>query len=233
MSDKDVKIAIIPARGGSKRIPRKNIKLFLGKPLISYSIKAAIGSNIFDKVYVSTDDVEIASIAASFGAEIPFLRDPAIADDSTMTVPVIADFLDRISAADESAICCIYPTAPLINIESILEGYDLLSNVDGINYVAAITKYNYPIQRAIKSSGSNKYTMAIPENLEKRSQDLDEYWHDAGMFYWAYAKTWKSQVSMLLNCAGVVIPSYLSQDIDDQEDWIRAEQLFKLNRKLF
>jgi N-acylneuraminate cytidylyltransferase len=233
MSNKNAKIAIVPARGGSKRIPRKNIKLFLGEPLISYSIKAALESNIFDKVYVSTDDIEIATIAASFGAEIPFLRDPVFANDNTMTVQVIADFLDRISAVDETAVCCIYPTAPLINIESILEGLNLLSNQDDINYVAAITKYNYPIQRAIKSIGSNKYTMAIPENLEKRSQDLDEYWHDAGMFYWAYSKTWKSQVSMLLNCGGVVIPSYLSQDIDDQEDWIRAEQLFKLNRKLF
>ena len=223
------RIAVIPARGGSKRIPRKNIKDFAGKPLIQHTIEKATISGIFDEIYVSTDDEEIKEISISAGALVPFLRSDELSGDNIMTVPVISNFIKETKIEIETPVCCIYPTAPLLIPENLISGLNLLYSNLVVDYVIGITKYNYPIQRALREAKVGEFTMLNPENLETRSQDLKHMWHDTGTFYWAFAKTWLAESSMLLNCAGIKIPSYLVQDIDDEEDWIRAEQLYKLN----
>jgi pseudaminic acid cytidylyltransferase len=223
------RIAVIPARGGSKRIPRKNIKDFAGKPLIQHTIEKAKASGIFDEIYVSTDDGEIKEISISAGALVPFLRSNELSGDNVMTVPVISNFIKEINIDNETPVCCIYPTAPLLIPDNLTSGLDLLYSNLIIDYVLGVTKYNYPIQRALIEGENGEFTMLNRENLETRSQDLKQMWHDTGTFYWAFAKTWMGGNSMLFNCAGIKIPSYLVQDIDDEEDWIRAEQLYKLN----
>ena len=223
-------IAIIPARGGSKRIPRKNIKLFEGIPLVTRSVQTALQSKIFDLVYVSTDDEEIAKNSLLAGAQVPFLRSSNLSGDNVMTVPVIADFIEKLKISPESFVCCIYPTAPLLNSNSLVLGLNELKENKSIDYVLGITKYNYPIQRALIHIKNSEYTMLNPEYLETRSQDLEETWHDTGTFYWAHAKTWSANKSMLKNFSGIKIPSHLVQDIDDEEDWIRAEKLYRANK---
>ncbi len=220
-------IAIIPARGGSKRIPGKNIKIFHGKPLISYSIDTLQKSNLFDHIYVSTDDHEISKISESLGAEIPFLREPELAGDQVLTVPVIADFIYRMKIPNDWVVCCAYPTAPLMRIEDLALGFkELLSDLKP-TYVCAVTKYNYPIQRAlfVKNGLMN---MLQSDNLEKSSQQLEERFHDAGQFYYAFAETWANSKPMLINTKGIELPSWRVQDIDTIDDWHRAEILYSL-----
>jgi len=177
-------LAIITARGGSKRIPRKNIKEFLGFPIIKYSIDAALGAGCFDEVMISTDDKEIAEIATSFGAKLPFFRSETTSNDYAMTADVIEEVLLEYKSRGSNFeyCCCIYPTAPFVSSQRLLEGYNLLTSTDA-DAVIPVVRFSYPIQRAIKIE-QETLEMMWPENLNARSQDLVPAYHDCGQFYW-------------------------------------------------
>jgi len=226
-------LAIIPARGGSKRIPHKNIKLFMGKPIISYSINAAKKSGLFDKIIVSTDSKEIAQVAEKCGAEIPFFRPAELSDDFTGTDEVILHALNWFIKKDINIdyVCCIYATAPFVKSEYIRDGFEVLRNT-GSTSSFPVTTYPYPIFRSLKINSSGKLQMLWPEHLETRSQDLVEVYHDAGQFYWADVKKYLVEKRFLSESAApVVIPRYLVQDIDTIEDWERAEIMFQVLHK--
>ena len=224
-----MKLCVIPARGGSKRIPRKNVKNFCGKPIIAWSIEAAMGSGCFDKIIVSTDDSEIGNVAENYGAEVPFLRPAELSDDFTGTVPVIRHAIDWVQAnkgAVEYA-CCIYATAPFVSTQDLVIGCDLIKR-QKLDYVFSVTSYGFPIQRAIRITESGTVAMFNPEYFAARSQDLTEAWHDAGQFYWGTAEAWCAERTIFSErSAPVVLPRYRVQDIDSAEDWVRAEWLFR------
>lgn len=227
-----MKIAVIPARGGSKRIPKKNIKNFCGKPMIAWSIEAAIRSACFDKVIVSTDDDEIAEVAKRYGAEIPFIRPKELADDYTGTNNVICHAIEWLKNhdIDPSVVCCIYATAPFIQEMDLQNAYiKLIEN--NCSYVFSATSYAFPVQRAFKVSLNNYTEMFYPEYENMRSQDLEEAYHDAGQFYWGTVKAWLNHESVFnQNAMAYILPRYRVQDIDTQEDWKMAEFLFsKMN----
>lgn len=220
-----MKLAVIPARGGSKRIPRKNIKLFGGKPMIAWSIEAAIASECFDRIIVSTDDEEIAAIAKSLGAEVPFVRPASLADDHTGTVAVVAHATEWQNANGTVAteVCCIYATAPFLEPNDLKIGYETLKT-SGADYAFSVTSYAFPIQRAITLTPNQRVKMFQPEHFNTRSQDLPEAWHDAGQFYWGRAQAWLTHQPIFSESASAVpISRYRVQDIDTPEDWERAE----------
>ena len=228
-------LAIIPARGGSKRIPRKNIKTFIDKPIIAYSIRAAIESNLFDEVMVSTDDAEIASVAKSYGAEVPYFRSQKNADDFATLMDVVLEVVAWYEANGfvPDAVCCILPTAPFITPEKLKDGFEKLS---GHNFTSVfpVVKFSYPIQRALEvDPESDTVTMALPENLTARSQDLKDYYHDSGQFYWAVTEVIREEKTFFTNQAGMIEMSQIAvQDIDSEEDWIVAEQKYQALKKL-
>jgi len=223
-----MRIAVIPARGGSKRIPQKNIRAFFGKPMIAWSIGAALESNLFDRVIVSTDDQEIATIAESLGAQVPFVRPPELSDDYSETSAVISHAIEwyRQRGVDPDPVCCIYATAPFISSYDLHRGFKLLQESTA-NFALTVTSYGYPIQRAIKINGTGGMEMFEPRYFTTRSQDLEEAYHDAGQFYWGHADAWCSGVPIFgPNSVPVVIPRSRVQDIDTPEDWQRAELMF-------
>lgn len=222
------KLAIIPARGGSKRIPHKNIREFLGKPIIAYSITTAINSGLFDEVMVSTDDYQIADIAKEYGANIPFIRSKKNSDDNATTPDVIEEVIQQYSQkhAYFKIFCCIYPTAPLINTTRLKEGFDLLIN-NNFDSVFPIVRFGYPIQRALKQE-NEKISMIWPENYTKRSQDLKPSFHDAGQFYWMWTERFLTKKKIFTDNSGAIIISQLeTQDIDNENDWKLAELKYK------
>lgn len=224
-----MKIAVIPARGGSKRIPRKNIKHFCGMPMLAWSIKAALDSKCFDKVIVSTDDAEIANVASQYGADVPFMRPAELSDDYTGTIPVIKHAVEwhLTQGLAPTEVCCIYATAPFISAEDIQNGLATLQQ-SGAQYAFSVTSYAFPIQRAIYLSERGRVAMFDPKQFNTRSQDLVEAFHDAGQFYWGRADAWLSgEVIFGESSAPVHIPRHRVQDIDSYEDWIRAEWMFK------
>ena len=224
-----MRLAVIPARGGSKRIPRKNIRLFCGKPMIAWSIEAARGSGCFDRILVSTDDPEIADIARQCGAEAPFTRPRELSDDHTGTIPVMAHAIrwcrDNIMLPAE--VCCLYATAPFIRPQDLKRGLDTLL-LCGSEYAFAVTSYAFPIQRAIRITSRNRVEMFNPDYFNTRSQDLEEAWHDAGQFYWGRADAWlEGKPVFSKDAAPVILTRHRVQDIDTPEDWERAEWLFR------
>jgi len=221
-------VAIIPARGGSKRIYKKNIRTFAGQPIISYSIKAARETNIFDKVIVSTDSLEIADVAKAWGAEVPFMRPAELSDDFIGTEPVLLHALNWLIERDFSVdyFCCIYPTAPLIKPEYIMKGFELLRERN-LTTAFSVTTFPYPIFRALKISDDGYLEMVWPEYHASRSQDLPESYHDAGQFYWGNVQKFlEEKVLFSKNAAPVILERYLVQDIDTQEDWDTAEKMY-------
>jgi N-acylneuraminate cytidylyltransferase len=223
-----MRIAVIPARGGSKRIPRKNIKLFHGKPMIAWSIEAALNSACFDRVIVSTDDEEIAAISVQYGADAPFIRPKNLSDDFTGTIPVINHAITwlRESGFDVDNVCCIYATAPFILPEDLQRGLKALKETNA-SYAFAVTSYAFPIQRALRRTDGGRVEMLYPENFSVRSQDLEEAWHDAGQFYWGKASAWLSEEPLFSEVSvPILLPRHRVQDIDTPEDWVRAEWLF-------
>lgn len=222
-------IAIIPARGGSKRIPRKNIKAFLGKPIIEYSIKCALESGLFDEVMVSTDDLEIAQISKKVGAKVPFYRSELNADDYATTPDVLLEVLKNYSDLGrvfESA-CCIYPTAPLLTKEKLQIGYNLLTGKK-FSSVFPVVQYSYPIWRSLKIE-DDKATMNWEEYKNSRSQDLPNSYHDAGMFYWFKIDKFLKENKLFSSNSGVVVLSEIEvQDIDTFFDWQVAEMKYKV-----
>lgn len=228
-----MRVAIIPARGGSKRIPRKNVRAFYGKPMLAWSIAAAQESGCFDRIVVSTDDREIASVAQGLGAEIPFLRPAELADDYTDTIAVIAHAIEALQAQGSAvaAACCIYATAPFVRAQDIQRGLRVLEESKA-GFAFSVTSYAFPIQRAIRINCDNRVEMFQPENFNKRSQDLEEAWHDAGQFYWGSVGAWLSRQPLFsAQSAPVTLPRYRVQDIDTPEDWRRAELLFEVLRR--
>lgn len=225
-----MRIAVIPARGGSKRIPRKNIKMFSGKPMIAWSIEAALNSGCFDQVLVSTDDIEIADVARQHGAEVPFMRPGELADDYTGTIPVVRHAVQWVceNLGPVTDACCIYATAPFIEINDITKGLDFLQQ-GSIDYAFSVTRYPFPIQRALKLIGEGRVEMFEAQYFNTRSQDLEEAYHDAGQFYWGTATAWlESRPIFTPSAAAVILPSCRVQDIDTPEDWLNAELMYNL-----
>jgi N-acylneuraminate cytidylyltransferase len=224
-----MRLAVIPARGGSKRIPRKNIKLFGGKPMIAWSIEVALQSGCFDRVLVSTDDPEIAQEAQAHGAEVPFVRPPELSDDHTGTIPVIAHATQWQAdhGTPATQVCCIYATAPFVQAQDLQRGLAMLQS-SGADYAFSVTSYAFPIQRAVRISPNQRVEMFHPDQFYTRSQDLEEAWHDAGQFYWGQAAAWLAQRSLFTQQATAVrLPRHRVQDIDTPEDWARAERMLK------
>lgn len=224
-----MRLAVIPARGGSKRIPHKNIKNFCGKPIIAYSIETAIKSGLFDKVIVTTDDPEIAKVAEQYGAEIPFVRPKELSDDFTGTVPVVAHAIGAMQQLGYNIkeVCCIYATAPFVLAEDLQQGLKSLSEYQS-DYAFSCTSFPFPIQRAVKLSQENAVSMFSPEFEQTRSQDLEEAYHDAGQFYWGTVAAFCNAKPIFNgNSRAVILPRSRVQDIDTLEDWERAEWLFK------
>lgn len=225
-----MKICVIPARGGSKRIPRKNIKPFCGKPMIGWSIEAAVQSGCFDRVVVSTDDTEIADVARQCGAEVPFMRPAHLSDDHTGTIPVIAHaiewFIGR--GSDIRKACCLYATAPFVRAQDLQAGLVELET-QACDYAFSMTSYAFPIQRALQLTTAGRVRMFYPEHFNTRSQDLQEAYHDAGQFYWGAADAWLANRPIFSeNSVPVLLPRHRVQDIDTQEDWERAELMFRV-----
>ncbi len=220
-------LAVIPARGGSKRIPRKNLRVFCGKPMIVWSIEAAIESDCFERIVVSTDDEELAEIAREHGAEVPFMRPAELSDDHTGTGPVVAHAADACGVGDGDLVCCIYATAPFVTPEDLQRGHEVLE-ASGAEYAVSVTSYAFPIQRALRLAEGGRLQMLQPEHLLTRSQDLEEAWHDAGQFYWGRARAWRAGMPLFSrDAAPVPLPRHRVQDIDTPEDWTRAELMFR------
>jgi len=222
-------VAIIPARGGSKRIPRKNIKDFCGKPIIAYSIEAAKASGLFDRIIVSTDDEEIAEVARQYGAEIPFMRPRELSDDFTGTNAVAKHALQWLIKSGENiaVACCIYATAPLLDPEYLIEGYNLLCKGNA-PFVFSVTRFDFPVQRAIRINQRGKVEAFYPEFIKMRSQDLEEAYHDAGQFYWGTADAFIKEDDLYsAGALPVILPRHMVQDIDTLEDWESAELMFQ------
>ena len=223
-----MRVAIIPARGGSKRIPRKNIKFFCGKPIIAYSIEAALNSGCFDKVIVSTEDDEIALIAESFGASVPFMRPQNIADDRTGTNAVVKQVIQQLSeqSYEVKYACCIYATAPFLSPKYIQEGFNKLIKHNN-EFSFSVTTFEFPVQRSIRLD-NNIIEPIWPEYILKRSQDLEEAYHDAGQFYWGTRKAFTEELNLFSKYSSpVILPRYLVQDIDTFEDWKQAELMYR------
>ena len=224
-----MKIAVIPARGGSKRIPRKNIRVFCGKPIIAYSIAAAQQTGLFDQVVVSTDDEEIATVAREFGATTPFIRPKEIADDFTGTNAVVKHAVAWFNAQsnDVTHACCLYATAPLVQANFITEGYEALSRSDAA-FAFSVTSYAFPIQRAVRITPDGRVDAIYPEHRMTRSQDLEHAYHDAGQFYWGTARAFLEDMPLFApHSIGVILPRHLVQDIDTLEDWDQAELMYR------
>lgn len=224
-----MKLALIPARGGSKRIPRKNIKPFAGKPIIAYAIAAAQQAGCFDEVIVSTDDDEIADVAVKYGATAPFRRPPEVSNDTATTAAVIRHAIEWYVkvGADLSHVCCIYAAAPFVQAADILAAYDLLT-ASGADYCFPVTPFASPIQRALKRRSDGRLEMFYPEHLNTRSQDLPEAFHDAGQFYWGRAEAFQHGASLFGPTAiPLILPRWRVQDIDTPDDWARAELMYE------
>lgn len=222
-------IAIIPARGGSKRIPRKNIKEFHGKPMIAYSIDTAVNSQCFDKIIVSTDDAEIAEVAIKHGAEVPFMRPADISDDYATTLDVIKHAIEFTESQGWAVknVCCIYATAPFLTHEFIQKGLVEITSAK-IDYAFSATSFPFPIQRALKLSDEQRVEMFQPEHLNTRSQDLEEAYHDAGQFYWGTKNAFLQRKPFFSpQSKAVLLPRKRVQDIDTNEDWELAKALYK------
>ena len=222
-------LCIIPARGGSKRIPRKNIKNFLGKPIISYSIESAIDSGLFDEVMVSTEDQEIADVAKNYGATVPFFRSNKNADDFATTVDVLLEVIKQYESQEKSFdnICCVYPTAPFATKEKLEQAYKKLNSED-FDAIFPVLEYSYPIQRALKLNDS-KISLFYPENETKRSQDFDNSYHDSGQFYFFKTKRFLENKTVFTNnTGGILLTELEAQDIDNETDWKLAEMKYEL-----
>lgn len=222
-------IAIIPARGGSKRIPRKNIREFCGKPMIAWTIETAKSSGLFDHIVISTDDAEIAAIARQYGAAVPFMRPTELSDDHTATRPVVNHAINEATRhfGIPEFTCCMYATAPFMQAQDLIAAHKLLLDTER-DFVFSSTTFPYPIQRALKRRDGGGVEMIQPEHLTTRSQDLVETFHDAGQFYWGRTSSFLNNIpTFSQNADAFLLPRWRVHDIDTMEDWKRAEIMFK------
>lgn len=225
-------LCIIPARGGSKRIPRKNIKTFMGKPIIAYSIEAALNSAVFDEVMVSTDDEEIAEVARQYGASVPFLRSAETSNDYATTVDVLLEVVNNFKEKGKSfdIVCCLYSTAPFVTPERLKEATSQIS--DNVDACFTIVQYSYPIQRSLRINESEHVEMMFPEHLKSRTQDLEKVYHDAGQFYFVKTDALIQEKTVWCKRTAPLILSELEvQDLDTLTDWQLAEMKYKLLKK--
>ncbi len=222
-------IAIIPARGGSKRIPRKNIKPFHGKPLIAYSIEVALKSQLFKRVIVSTDDEEIASIAREYGAETPFIRPKELSDDMSTSGDAVAHAIEYLQKKGEefAFVCTLYPTAPFLQVKYLAQGYERLKNSDA-KMAFSVTSMPFPVQRTFSVTKDGRCQMFTPEYFKTRSQDLEEGYQDAGQFYWERVDKEWSDIPFGSQSIPVILDRKFVQDIDTQEDFERAELMYEI-----
>jgi pseudaminic acid cytidylyltransferase len=228
-----VKVAIIPARGGSMRIPGKNIKPFAGKPIMGWVIEAALESRIFDRVIVSTDDEDIARLAIEYGAEAPFVRPAELSDDLTGILEVVQHAIGWLRKQDISVeyVCCILATAPFLRPDILSQAFDKLIE-SGARYAFSVTDYPFPIQRAIRIDPTGRVEALWPENINARSQDLESAYHDAGQFYWGRIEAFERGDVIFSSCSvPIKLPRYLVQDIDTVDDWKQAELMFNALRE--
>ena len=226
-------IAVIPARGGSKRIVKKNITDFAGKPLIAWSIEKALNTKIFDKVIVSTDSKEIAKVSEKFGAEVPFLRPANLSNHTAGTLEVIKHAIEHLEQSGEQfeSVCCLYATVPFIQAETIALAYEQLKSSKA-EYCFTATSFTSPIQRAFKFTKQNRIEMFYPKYYKRRSQDLEEAYHDAGQFYWGKAEVFKQMKPIYSKFSSpYILPRYLVLDIDTMEDWKHAEFMHQVLNK--
>lgn len=222
-------VAIIPARGGSKRIARKNLKAFDGVPMIAHSIRTALASGLFGRVLVSTDDEEIAEVARAHGAEVPFMRPQALADDFTGTTPVVQHALRALQAAGQlpAYACCLYATAPLLQTRFLQQGWRALQEQPDKAYAFSLCSFGFPVQRALALTAQGGLAPLYPEFIAARSQDLVPAYQDAGQFYWGRSDAWlRGDAVFSERSLPVILPRHLVQDIDTEEDWLRAEYLY-------
>jgi N-acylneuraminate cytidylyltransferase len=224
-------LAVIPARGGSRRIPRKNVRPMSGRPLLAWAVDLCLGSGLFTEVIVSTDDDEIAEVARAAGARVPFRRPADLADDHASTVSVITHAVSWIDAEQGplDAACCVYPAAILVSAHDLSGARDLLERTDR-PYVASVTEYPYPIQRALERDDAGRLSFVDPSAAESRTQDLAPRWHDAGQFYWGRWAAWTEGLPILPHAAGYPLPAGSVVDIDTETDWERAAGLHALRR---
>jgi len=223
-------LCIIPARGGSKRIPKKNIKDFLGKPIIAYSIEAAINAGLFEEVMVSTDDQEIAEIAKRFGAKVPFLRSDKTAHDYATTFDVIEEVLSQYQLHNKNFefTCCLYACAPFVTKDKLAKSFKILQK-NNFDSVFPVMTFGFPIQRALKKGIDNKISFFYPEFGLTRSQDIEQSYHDVGQFYWMNTGTCLRKKRIITDNSGSIIISELEgQDIDNETDWRLAELKYEL-----
>ncbi len=225
-----MKIAIIPARAGSQRIKRKNTKSFCGKPMITWTIEKLIDSNIFDKILVSTDDIETQNIAVKLGVEVPFIRPKNLSDSHTATVPVISHAIQQVKKLNWNVryACCIYPCTPFLETNDIKESFDILYK-NNHNFVYPVVEYPHPIQRSMIRDETGKIKFKYPEYELTRTQDLESFFHDSGQFYWGKSEAWLKGLKMHTDGVSIKIPSWRALDIDTNEDWEKAEKIFKGN----
>jgi pseudaminic acid cytidylyltransferase len=218
--------AVIPARGGSKRLPRKNIRLMSGRPLIEWAIDLAIESALFDEVVVSTDDPQIAEIALSVGASVPFERPAELSNDTASTGSVVAHAVSEMQGRGFAGefVCCIYPASIFVSASDLADARGLLENSDR-DYAATLVRYQHPIQRALDMDSEHRVTAVDPLGAARRTQDLEPRWHDAGQFYWGRTRAWLNQIPVLPNAVGYELNASEVQDIDDEVDWDRAQSI--------
>ena len=229
-----MRVCVIPARGGSKRIPRKNIRPFCGKPMIAHPIAAALASGVFDRVIVSTDDAEITATARAHGAEVPFLRPADLSDDHATSIAVIAHAARWLAETGPAPahLCCLYATAPFVTPAHLAQALERLLTT-GARYAFPVTRCPFPIQRALRRDAAGGVSMFNPEHALTRSQDLEEAFHDAGAFYWGTQTAWETGAPIYdPHSTTIVLPRQLVQDIDTEEDWTHAEILYRSLRAL-
>jgi pseudaminic acid cytidylyltransferase len=227
-------LCVIPARGGSKRIPKKNIRDFCGKPAIAWSIEAARQSGCFDRIVVSTDDEEIAQVAGDWGAEVPFMRPPELSDDLTATRPVVNHAIRQIEndSGRPDYVCCLYATAVFVHSEDLQSALEMVAQ-PGVDFAFSVTSFPYPIQRALRITQENRVEMFHPEYRLSRSQDLENAYHDAGQFYWGKGEAFlEEKPTFGPNSVPIALPRFRVQDLDTLEDWQRAELMFATLQQL-
>ena len=225
-------LAVIPARGGSKRIPRKNIRSFCGIPLLGRTLEIVLHAGVFDAVVVSTDDPQIADVARAFGALVPFVRSAELSDDWTGTIPVVTHAVDAVAAelGDFVFVCCVYPGAVMMTEADYVASRSLTEQIaTESEVVAAVVRYGHPVQRALRRRTDGLLEPQVSQEvLRERTQDLEPRWHDAGQFYWATPGRWKRPEPLLSSVIPYEVPSWRVQDIDTEDDWIRAEMMFRV-----
>ena len=235
MSDTSTRrVAVVPARGGSKRVPRKNIRPLGGRPLIAWAIDTCVTSGLFDEVIVSTDDPEIADLAARLGASVPFIRPAELSVDHTALAPVIAHAIREIGlgGVQPHAVCCVYPGSPTLRAEDLRGAWEALEGSTDAAYAVGVLEYPHPVQRALERDPQRLIQLLDPSLALTRTQDLPPRWHDAGQFVWGRTEAWLKGLPIFGNAVGYELAPWRTIDLDTEPDWKRAEVVFRVIREL-